>query len=76
MPVAHEWHNIGALLGLTSELNIIEKDSHKTRDQLRMMLEDWLNMTDPPPSWDLLVEAVRKLNPKMAKEINDKYCLL
>ena len=75
LPVAVEWQNIGVLLGLINyKLDIIKEDSHRTTDQLRKMLGEWLTMIDPPPSWNLLVQAVGKFNPMIAKQISDKYC--
>ena len=41
---------------------------------LRAMLEKVLTLTDPPPTWKALAEAVEPINPAKAKEIQDNFC--
>jgi ankyrin repeat protein len=70
-----EWQNIGALLDLpAARLNAISADYSRTRECLREMVMEWLKMVDPPPTWELLVEAVELIDPQTAESIRTKYC--
>ena len=77
MTLASKWRTIGILLDLQpEELDTIAANNNQVQECLRNMLEEWHKMTDPPPSWERLVEAVKVVHPKRAKEIHDKYCTL
>ena len=68
--VAHKWQNIGVLLGVKySNLKRIEADYRKCDDCLREMLEEWLNIDKPHPTWKQLAEAVEIFNHNIAEKI-------
>jgi ankyrin repeat protein len=75
MKLDSEWQNIGVLLNIPSaRLKKIANDYTITRDCLREMVTEWLKMVDPPPTWELLVEAVELIDPQTAENIHTKYC--
>ena len=74
-PLAHEWHNIGVLLGiLDGDLNAINADNAAVRSCLREMLRKWLSRVDSRPTWSSLAEAVEPFDPRKVEEIHQKYC--
>ena len=74
-PLAHEWHNIGVLLGIPDgDLNAINADNAAVRSCLREMLRKWLSCVDSRPTWSSLAEAVEPFDPRKVKEIHQKYC--
>ena len=76
--VASKWENIGILLGIDDgPLSKIKADNHgESGDCLREMLRVWLKKVDPPPSWNLLVDALKSLGEeKLAQELRKKYCV-
>lgn len=78
MPLASEWHNIGALLHIPAgELEAIQgSHPHQQRDCLREMIKTWLRMVQPAPTWEGLVETVEIINAHVAQEICTKYITL
>ena len=74
-PLAHEWHNIGVLLGIPDgDLNAINADNAAVRSCLREMLRKWLSCVDPRPTWSSLAEVVEPFDPRKVEEIHQKYC--
>jgi len=75
--VASEWHNIGVFLKMSPELlQMIKRDNNnRSMDCLREMLTAWLETTDPPPTWELVVDAVRERSEKLADKLHKKYCV-
>ena len=74
-PLAHEWHNIGVLLGIPDgDLNAINADNAAVRSCLREMLRKWLSRVDSRPTWSSLAEAVEPFDPRKVEEIHQKYC--
>ena len=75
LPLAEDWHNIGTLLRVDScQLNAIKADNSKVRDCLRVMLEEWLKLLHPSPSWEQLAKAVASLKyQSKAEDIRIKY---
>ena len=76
--VSQKWFSIGLELDIpVSELNIIEKDRLGVVEQMRTMLNYWLkNVTDPPPSWQILIDALKAATVSensLAKEL-EIYC--
>ena len=70
----NEWNEIGIRLGVPSEdLKSIETENARVSDRLIKMLEEWLKMIDPIPSWQQLAEVVEKMHPRKAAEIRAKY---
>ena len=54
-----EWYSFGLELGLSpTTLDIIQKDFKTTKDRFTDMLKRWLSMTNPPPTWERLIEAL------------------
>ena len=53
--------------------NIRTREREAPINCLRAMLEEILKLTDPPPTWKALAEAVELINPAKAKEIRGKY---
>ena len=78
-PVRAKWRNIGIELEIDiGTLDSIEKSFHFDHTEcLSRMLENWLKQTDPPPSWDAIVEALES-GPvgegHLAEQIKQKYC--
>jgi len=79
LPVSHKWFNIGLELDVTeSQLKIIETDRLGSEQQMRTMLDYWLNnATDPLPSWKVLVDALKAptvCEKKLARKLEERYC--
>jgi hypothetical protein len=76
--VASNWENIGVLLEIDDGLlSKIKADNHgESGNCLREMLRVWLKKVDPPPSWSLLVDALKSLGEeKLARELSERYCV-
>ena len=70
-----EWKNLGVFLNLDEGiLNTIEYNYKKASDCLREMLSTWLKKVTPPPSWEMLAEAVDNFNETIAAKIREMYC--
>ena len=70
-----EWKNLGVFLNLDEGiLNTIEYNYKKANDCLREMLSAWLKKVTPPPSWEMLAEAVDNFNETIAAKIREMYC--
>ena len=70
LPLAHDWKNIGVLLGIKEHiLTNIKEDEASVRDRLRVMISEWLKQVDPPPTWAALADAVELLDESKAQEI-------
>lgn len=76
LPVADNWQNIGILLHIPDEklTSIVSERLPYAVDNLREMLRVWLKQTDPKPSWEAIVEAVKPFDAKKADEINTVLC--
>ena len=75
--VASNWENIGVMLDIDEgPLKKIKADHKESGDCLREMLRIWLKKVEPPPSWNLLVDALKSLGEeKLAQELRKKYCV-
>ena len=71
------WKTIGEHLKLPPGLlDTISIDNHdRERDCLRETLERWLKITDPLPTWEQLVQAVKPINQEKADSISKKHCV-
>ena len=78
LPLASEWQNIGTFLEIPpGKLKTIKSDNpNKVKDCLREMLTEWLDTTDPHPTWENLAEAIHPFNQNKAMKIHHKYCTL
>ena len=77
--VRHKWFSIGLELDVAqSQLKIIETDRLGAEEQMRAMLDYWMNIaTDPLPSWKVLVDALKAPTVGeswLAKELEERYC--
>ena len=77
--MSYKWSDIGLQLDVpTFQLNVIEADTTGVKKQLQAMLEYWMNnATDPLPSWEVLVNALKApavSESRLARELEDKYC--
>ena len=77
--VSHKWSDIGLQLDVPiSRLKIIEIDTTGTEKRLQAMLDYWMNnATDPLPSWEVLVSALKAPavgESRLAKELEERYC--
>ena len=56
-----KWHSFGLELGLrVTTLDIIRQTYNRSEDQFTEMLSKWLRMTDPPPTWETLIAALKE----------------
>ena len=70
LPIAKDWHTIGTLLKVpSSELEQIESDYLSCRDRVREMIKKWLKQIKPRPTWKRLAEAVKYIDPSLARNI-------
>ena len=73
--LASEWKNVGLFLELDiGVLDNIEHDYKKASDCLREMLRAWLKQVNPPPSWQVLTDAIEPFDPATAEKIYTTYC--
>ena len=75
--VASKWENLGVMLGIDSgKLDTVKADHTRScEDCLREMFKIWFKTVDPAPTWSALAEALEVLGePKLAKELMEKYC--
>lgn len=75
LPLQTYWKTIGTFLKIPAEdLDAIQRDNfYQQNDCLREMIKRWLRITDPAPTWEELVEAVRLIDSRRAEEIKLKY---
>ena len=70
LDISSEWDNIGALLKISpGTLANINQESSTLNSKLRYMLNEWMKMVDPPPSWKQLIAAVESFNEAKAEEL-------
>ena len=71
-----KWYTLGLLLNVPkSSLSTIRTNIQGDHDRLCETLQEWLNQTDPPPTWHELAEAVEPFDRSKAQEIRQGYCL-
>lgn len=77
--VQKEWYQLGLQLKLQPHiLDVIRKDFHSTKECCTEMLKLWLQMVDPQPSWEKLLQALehvgcRHLALKLSKDHNISF---
>ena len=73
-----KWSKLGLVLNVPFLDPGMLRDGSKPHEEgLKEVLEGWLNVTDPRPTWGALVKALR--NPivgetKLAERLEKKYC--
>ena len=77
LPLHKDWKTIGALLGMEKEKMraIKDEEDNVSKDCLRVMLEEWLKSTAPPPSWQTLADAVESIDSDTADKIRRDFIL-
>ena len=75
LPLASDWKTIGILLNLKIDiLEKIQNEERKENNRLLVMLSQWTkHQIEPPPTWEILSNAVKTVNPLIAKLIRDKH---
>ena len=77
-PVADKWYSLGVQLQVPIEsLKCIETEHHQMNRCLLEMLTVWLKCTTPPPTWNILTEALESPpvgERLLAQKLRDKYC--
>ena len=75
LDIAAEWYNVGTILNISDgTLSKIRHDEGGNANScLRMMLTEWLKMTDTSPTWSKLADAVQLFNHSTAEKIRTKY---
>ena len=64
---------IGGLLGVESSiLRKIRHEEQTANDCLQEMLDEWLQMRNPAPTWKVLVDAVEVVDKGKAQEIQER----
>jgi len=77
-PVADKWYSLGVQLQVPIEsLKSIRRENLPMTECLLEMLTVWLKCTNPPPTWNILTEALESppVSEKLlAQQLKDKYC--
>ena len=77
--IRSKWYEIGLQLGVSvGTLNAIKKDYHSTSDCLRETLTIWLKTSPSPPTWNNIVDVLRRSTVgelRLAADLEKKYCL-
>ena len=77
-PVSDKWFSLGVQLQVPIEtLRSIRKENLSMTEKLLEMLTVWLKCTNPPPTWNMLTEAVDSPpvgERLLAQQLRDKYC--
>ena len=73
--LSSKWKNLGLFLNLDEgTLDKIQHDNQMADDRLREMLSAWLKKVIPPPSWEMLADAVDFFDQTVAAKIRETYC--
>ena len=76
--VSHKWYTLGVQLQIPiSTLKRIEEEKSAMDECLLEMLVIWFESTNPPPTWNILTEALESSpvgKKRLAKELRSKYC--
>ena len=72
-----KWYEIGLQLGVSvGTLNAIKKDYNSTSDCLRETLMTWLKTSPSPPTWNDIVDVLRRSTVgevRLAEDLEQKY---
>ena len=76
--VCDKWFSLGVQLQVPIEtLKSIRRENLPMTERLLEMLTVWLKCTNPPPTWNILTEALESppVGEKLlAQQLRDKYC--
>ena len=62
-PVSDKWFSLGVQLQVPIEtLKFIRRENLPMTERLLEMLTVWLKCTNPPPTWNILTEALESFN--------------
>ena len=77
-PVSDKWFSLGVQLQVPIEtLRCIRRENLPMTERLLEMLTVWLKCTTPPPTWNILAEALESPpvgERLLAQQLRDKYC--
>ena len=77
-PVCDKWFSLGIQLQVPIEtLKSIRRENLPMTERLLEMLTVWLRCTNPPPTWNILTEALDSPpvgERLLAQQLRDKYC--
>ena len=77
-PVSDKWFSLGVQLQVPIEtLKCIRRENLPMTERLLEMLTVWLKCTNPPPTWNILIEALASPpvgEGLLAQQLRDKYC--
>ena len=77
-PVCDKWFSLGVQLQVPIEtLKCIRRENLPMTEHLLEMLTVWLKCTNPPPTWNILTEALESPpvgERLLAQQLRDKYC--
>ena len=77
-PVCDKWFSLGVQLQVPIEtLKSIQRENLPMTEQFLEMLTVWLKCTSPPPTWNILTEALESppvWEKLLAQQLRDKYC--
>ena len=77
-PVCDKWFSLGVQLQVPIEtLKSIRRENLPMTERLLEMLTVWLKCTNPPPTWNILTEALESPpvgERLLAQQLRDKYC--
>ena len=77
-PVVDKWYTLRVQLQVPIEsLKSIRRENLLMTECLLEMLTDWLKYTNPPPTWNILIEALESPpvgERLLAQQLRDKYC--
>ena len=74
--LARNWYTLGLLLNVPkSSLSTIRTNNHDDLVCLYGTLQEWLNQTDPPPTWHELADVVEPFDSSKAQKFRQHYCV-
>jgi len=77
-PVADKWYSLGVQLQVPIEiLKCIRRENVPMTECLLEMLNVWLKCTNPPPTWNILTEALESPpvgERLLAQQLRENYC--
>ena len=77
-PVRDKWFSLGVQLQVPIDtLRCIRRENLPMTERLLEMLTVWLKCTNPPPTWNILTEALESPpvgERLLAQQLRDKYC--